>query len=59
MIQGRWLRVMLALVLGVLHVSAVTAQTPLETPRLQRLGTADGLPSRMVLALAQDQKGHI
>lgn len=59
MIQGRWLRGVLALVLGLLHVPLVAAQTPLETPRLQRLGTADGLPSRMVLALAQDQKGHI
>lgn len=59
MIQGGWLRVMLALVLGALYVPFVAAQTPLETPRLQRLGTADGLPSRMVLALAQDQKGHI
>jgi len=30
-----------------------------ETPRLRRLGTAEGLPSRMVTALAQDRQGFI
>lgn len=30
-----------------------------ETPRLRRLGVAEGLPSRMVLALAQDRQGYV
>jgi signal transduction histidine kinase/AmiR/NasT family two-component response regulator/sugar lactone lactonase YvrE len=30
-----------------------------ETPRMRRLGVADGLPSRMVLALAQDRQGYL
>ncbi|WP_434027510.1 ATP-binding protein [[Pseudomonas] boreopolis] len=30
-----------------------------ETPRMRRLGVAEGLPSRMVLALAQDRQGYI
>ena len=59
MIQGRWL-LRWMMVLALLPLSAVPAAAEtLETPRLQRLGTADGLPSRMVLALAQDRKGHI
>jgi ligand-binding sensor domain-containing protein len=35
------------------------AGTSAETPRLRRLGAAEGLPSRMVLALAQDRQGYI
>lgn len=35
------------------------AATLAETPRLRRLGVAEGLPSRMVLALAQDRQGYI
>jgi len=35
------------------------AQGVAETPRLRRLGVAEGLPSRMVLALAQDRRGYI
>ena len=34
-------------------------QDAAETPRLRRLGIAEGLPSRMVTALAQDQQGYI
>lgn len=30
-----------------------------ETPRLRRLGVAEGLPSRMVLSLAQDRQGYV
>lgn len=30
-----------------------------ETPRMRRLGVAEGLPSRMVLALAQDRQGYV
>jgi hypothetical protein len=30
-----------------------------ETPRLRRFGAAEGLPSRMVVALAEDRQGHI
>ncbi len=30
-----------------------------ETPRLRRLGATEGLPSRMVLALAQDRQGYV
>jgi signal transduction histidine kinase/CheY-like chemotaxis protein/streptogramin lyase len=35
------------------------AGTSAETPRLRRLGAAEGMPSRMVLALAQDRQGYI
>ncbi|MBA8683396.1 hybrid sensor histidine kinase/response regulator [Stenotrophomonas tumulicola] len=30
-----------------------------ETPQLRRFGTAEGLPSRMVTALAEDRQGHV
>lgn len=30
-----------------------------ETPRLRRFGAAEGLPSRMVVALAEDRQGHV
>jgi len=51
----------LACTTGVQAVEALPtwANDVAETPRLRRFGTADGLPSRMVLALAQDRKGHI
>ncbi len=35
------------------------AQGVAETPRMRRLGVAEGLPSRMVLALAQDRRGYV
>jgi len=39
--------------------AGTTAGTSAETPRMRRLGAADGMPSRMVLALAQDRQGYI
>lgn len=33
------------------------AVTQIETPRMRRFGPAEGLPSRMVLALTQDRQG--
>ena len=35
------------------------AGTSAETPRMRRLGAAEGLPSRMVVALGQDRQGYI
>ncbi len=40
-------------------VGPLRATEAADTPRLRRLGTADGLPSRMVLALAEDRQGHV
>ncbi|WP_313456593.1 ATP-binding protein [Stenotrophomonas sp.] len=45
----------LLLLPGVLWAAGTSA----ETPRLRRLGAAEGMPSRMVLALAQDRQGYI
>ena len=57
----RWCRGLAASVL--LMMSFATAATPQdmagETPRLRRFGAAEGLPSRMVVALAEDRRGHI
>lgn len=39
--------------------SAAAAPDMAETPRLRRFGAAEGMPSRMVLALAEDRQGHI
>ncbi len=40
--------------------AAVTsAGTSVETPRMRRLGAAEGMPSRMVLSLAQDRQGYV
>ncbi|SBV50421.1 histidine kinase/response regulator hybrid protein [Xanthomonas bromi] len=36
-----------------------TAVNQIETPRMRRFGTAENLPSRMVLALAQDRQGYV
>ncbi|WP_315386707.1 ATP-binding protein [uncultured Stenotrophomonas sp.] len=52
------------IVLVVLAVCAVpsalwAAGTSAETPRMRRFGAAEGMPSRMVLALAQDRQGYI
>ncbi|WP_425533129.1 ATP-binding protein [Stenotrophomonas rhizophila] len=55
--------VLLVLALCLLPAAAwaaeTTAGTSAETPRMRRLGAADGMPSRMVLALAQDRQGYI
>ncbi|QDY48281.1 hybrid sensor histidine kinase/response regulator [Stenotrophomonas maltophilia] len=48
--------------MGLLLMAFATAATALdmaETPRLRRFGAAEGMPSRMVLALAEDRQGHI
>lgn len=56
----RWgLLLLMALCGGALPVAPAAAAAPAETPRLRRLGTADGLPSRMVVALAEDRQGHV
>ncbi|WMJ71404.1 ATP-binding protein [Stenotrophomonas sp. 24(2023)] len=39
--------------------TAVAADSGGETPRLRRFGAAEGLPSRMVVALAEDRQGHV
>ena len=62
--HGRALGWMLALACtlwaGLLPDAADAAgESAAETPRLRRLGTAEGLPSRMVTALAQDHQGYI
>ena len=49
-----WLGVMLWLVVGPAAAAALA-----ETPNMRRLGVAEGLPSRMVVALAQDRQGYI
>lgn len=56
-----WLLAMTSTVLaGLLPGPAMAAtQDAAETPRLRRLGTAEGLPSRMVTALAQDRQGYL
>ena len=55
--------VLLVLALCLVPVAAwaagTTAGASAETPRMRRLGAADGMPSRMVLALAQDRQGYI
>lgn len=48
--------------MGLLLVAMATAAATLhmaETPRLRRFGAAEGLPSRMVVALAEDRQGHV
>lgn len=50
--------VLLVLLLLWVDLQAVAA-TGLETPRFRRFGTAEGMPSRMVLALAQDRDGYL
>ncbi len=61
--HGRALLLLLALLGGLAPVARATDGAlpgePLETPRLRRFGTAEGLPSRMVLALAEDRQGHV
>ena len=48
----------LAAVLLLMGASALAAEQ-IETPRMRRFGPGDGLPSRMVLALAQDRQGYV
>lgn len=61
--HGRALLVLLALIGGPTPAAQAAAGAspgePLETPRLRRFGTAEGLPSRMVLSLAEDRQGHV
>ncbi|WP_349655742.1 ATP-binding protein [Xanthomonas sp. 10-10] len=45
----------MALLIGV----EAAAVNQIETPRMRRFGPAEGLPSRMVLALAQDRQGYV
>ncbi|KOQ70642.1 hybrid sensor histidine kinase/response regulator [Stenotrophomonas maltophilia] len=48
--------------MGLLLMAFAAAAAPLEmaeTPRLRRFGAAEGMPSRMVLALAEDRQGHV
>ncbi len=48
--------------MGLLLMAMATAAATLdmaETPRLRRFGAAEGLPSRMVVALAEDRQGHV
>ncbi len=49
---------LLTLLLAWLPLQGIAAGLS-ETPRMRRLGAADGLPSRMVLGLAQDRRGYI
>lgn len=56
LLRGAWMG---ALVLLLCAPAWAAAQTLAETPRMRRLGVAEGLPSRMVLALAQDRRGYV
>ncbi|MGG6343965.1 ATP-binding protein [Stenotrophomonas indicatrix] len=47
------------LVLLALSAAAATLDMAGETPRLRRFGAAEGLPSRMVVALAEDRQGRV
>jgi signal transduction histidine kinase/CheY-like chemotaxis protein/streptogramin lyase len=49
---------MLAAVL-IAAIAATSAAPLVETPQFQAFGTADGLPSETVYALAQDHEGHL
>ncbi len=51
--------VLLAGLLCLMPTMLWAAGTSAETPRMRRMGAAEGLPSRMVLALAQDRQGYI
>ncbi len=51
--------VLLVLALCLVPSASWAAGTSAETPRMRRLGAAEGMPSRMVLALAQDRQGYI
>ena len=42
-----------------LGVAPAMAAVLAETPNMRRLGVAEGLPSRVVLALAQDRQGYV
>jgi signal transduction histidine kinase/ligand-binding sensor domain-containing protein/ActR/RegA family two-component response regulator len=47
------------LVLLALSAAAATLDMAGETPRLRRFGATEGLPSRMVVALAEDRQGRV
>lgn len=49
----------LCLALAMLVVDTSAASDLAETPRMRRLGVAEGLPSRTVLALGQDRAGFV
>ncbi|MCC7632669.1 hybrid sensor histidine kinase/response regulator [Stenotrophomonas rhizophila] len=51
--------VLLVLALCLVPSASWAAGTSAETPRMRRLGAAEGMPSRMVLALAQDRQGYV
>ena len=57
----RWGAGIVLLVLWLCAVPSVlgAAGTSAETPRLRRLSAAEGMPSRMVVAVAQDRQGYI
>ena len=47
------------LLLMAMSTTAAALDMAGETPRLRRFGAAEGLPSRMVVALAEDRQGHV
>ncbi|MFY0446561.1 two-component regulator propeller domain-containing protein [Xanthomonas codiaei] len=54
------IRVLCALASVLLSIGMdAMAVNQIETPRMRRFGPAEGLPSRMVLALAQDRQGYV
>ncbi|MBA0363883.1 hybrid sensor histidine kinase/response regulator [Stenotrophomonas maltophilia] len=56
----RWCRGIVGMGLLLMALSSAAAAPDMaETPRLRRFGAAEGMPSRMVLALAEDRQGHI
>ena len=58
--QGqRVVLLLLVLLTSLLLPAAQAAPAGAETPRLRRIGTAEGLPSRMVTALAEDAQGYL
>ncbi len=56
-----WRAGIVVLVLWLCAVPAASwaTGTSAETPRMRRFGAAEGMPSRMVLALAQDRQGYV
>ncbi|WP_332311017.1 ATP-binding protein [Stenotrophomonas sp. SY1] len=55
----KWVLQGVCLVMAMLLAGSAVASDLAETPRLRRLGVAEGLPSRTVLALAQDRDGFV
>ena len=56
-----WCRGIAGTVLLLMAIAAAASTVDMagETPRLRRFGAAEGLPSRMVVALAEDRQGYI